>query len=184
MAEMRINNIQKRGPRMMKYALSERMAHNHALIRGLSCDEDGVFLAGDVSLICRGSTGSSDPSYAARPSSELEILLAAAYGDEWDFSVQIAGLQVVARYMNEEKWALAKIASVHLRLPEISDDLALAKLLATEARYFAEAARAVIKNPGPGVEQSPNTTFRGSHVFRRAKTAAANGRAMVVTSDS
>lgn len=124
---------------MIKYALSERHSHNHDLIRGLSCDEDGVFLAGDVPLICRGSTASSEPSYAPRPSSELEILLTAAYGDEWDFSAQVAGLQRVARYMNEEKWALAKIAAVHLRLPEISDDLALAKLVATEARYLAKS---------------------------------------------
>jgi hypothetical protein len=123
---------------MIKYALSERLAHNHDLMRGLSCDEDGVFLAGDVPLICRASTASTDPSYAPRPSSELEILLAAAYGDEWDFSTQIAGLQLVARYINEEKWALAKIASVHLRLSEISDDLGLAKLLATEAGYLAK----------------------------------------------
>ncbi|HXE28145.1 MAG TPA: hypothetical protein VN656_06495 [Stellaceae bacterium] len=56
-----------------------------------------------------------------------------------DFSAQISGLQLVARYMNEGKWALAKIAAVHLRLPEISDDLALAKLLATEARYLAKS---------------------------------------------
>jgi tetratricopeptide (TPR) repeat protein len=124
---------------MMKYALSERMAHNHASIRGLSCDDDGVFLAGDVPLIYRGCTAPSGASDAPRPSSELEILLASAYGDEWDFSAQIAGLQLIARYMNEEKWALAKIASVHLRLPEISDDLALAKLLATEARYLAKS---------------------------------------------
>ena len=66
-------------------------------------------------------------------------MLAAAYGEEWDFSAQVAGLQLVARYMNEEKWVLAKIASVHLRLPEISDNLALAKLLATEAGYLAKS---------------------------------------------
>ena len=71
---------------MIKFALSERLADNHALIRGLSCDEAGVFLAGDVPLICRGSTASSDLSYAPRSNSELEILLASAYGDEWDFS--------------------------------------------------------------------------------------------------
>jgi hypothetical protein len=66
-------------------------------------------------------------------------LLAAAYGDEWDFSAQIAGLDLVTRYMNEGRWTLAKIASVHLRLPEVSDDRALAKLLAAEARYLAKS---------------------------------------------
>jgi hypothetical protein len=45
---------------MIKYALSERLSHNHELIRGLSCDEDGVFLAGNVPLIYRGSTASTE----------------------------------------------------------------------------------------------------------------------------
>lgn len=71
---------------IIKYALSERLSHNHELIRGLSCDEYGVFLAGDVPVIYRGSAALSDPFYALRPRSELEILLAAAYGEEWDFS--------------------------------------------------------------------------------------------------
>jgi hypothetical protein len=105
MAEMRINKCSEVRSSMIKYALSERPSHNHQLTRGLSCDEDGVFLAGDVPLICRGSTASPEPGYAPRPTCELEILLAAAYGDEWDFSAQIAGLHLVARYMKEGKWA-------------------------------------------------------------------------------
>jgi hypothetical protein len=172
MAEMRINKRSEVRSSMIKYALSERLSNNHELIRGLSCDEDGVFLAGDVPLICRGSTASSNPSYAPRPSFELEILLAAAYGDEWDFSAQIAGLQRVARYMNEGKWALAKIASVHLRLPEVSDGLALAKLLGTEAHYLARScsscgqksnhkSRAVVKRDVSGEPRVPTGTSGG-----------------------
>jgi len=38
---------------MIKYALSGRLPDNHHLIRGLSCDGEGVFLAGDVPLIYR-----------------------------------------------------------------------------------------------------------------------------------
>jgi hypothetical protein len=56
MAEMRINECSEVRSSMIKYALSERLSHNHEPIRGLSCDEDGVFLAGDVPLIYRGST--------------------------------------------------------------------------------------------------------------------------------
>jgi len=123
---------------MTKYALCERPANNHGLLRGLSCDADGVFLAGDVPLISRPKIKSHSASYAPRPEGELEGLLAAAYGQGRDFSPQIAGLRLVARYMNEGKWVLAKIASVHLRLPEVDDDLALAKLLATETGYLAK----------------------------------------------
>jgi hypothetical protein len=85
-------------------------------------------------------------SYTLRPRPELECLLAAGYGDHRDFSTQIAGLQLVARFMNAEKWASAKIAAVHLRLPEIKDDLALAKLLATEARYLAKSCSSCAQN--------------------------------------
>jgi hypothetical protein len=130
---------------MIKYALSERLSDNHELIRGLSCDEGGVFLAGNVPLVYRRSTVPSGPSYVSRSRYELEILLAAAYGDQWDFSAQIAGLHLVERYMNEGKWALAKIASVHLRLPEISDDFALAKFLATEAHYLAKSCSGCVQ---------------------------------------
>ena len=130
----------------MKYALSERHPHNHDVIRGLSCDEDGVFLAGDVPLNYRDSMAPPHSSYTLRPRPELECLLAAGYSDHRDFSTQIAGLQLVARFMNAEKWASAKIAAVHLRLPEIKDDLALAKLLATEARYLAKSCSSCAQN--------------------------------------
>ena len=74
--------------------------------------------------------------------------------------------------MNKEKWVLAKIAAVHLRLPEISDDLALAKLLATEARYIAKSCsscgqnsdrkrRAIVKRDVSGEPRVPAGESRG-----------------------
>jgi hypothetical protein len=114
-------------------------------LRGLSCDEEGVFIAGDVPLIFRRAVGDGD-GYTVRPVHELEKLLASAYGPDRDLSAQIAGLHLVARYMNQRNWVLAKIAAVHLRLPEISDDLALAKLLATEARYLAKSCSSCGQN--------------------------------------
>jgi hypothetical protein len=123
---------------MMKHALCERQPNHYARIRGLSCDDEGVFIAGDVPLIFRHTTTLRGIFYRPRPALEIQTLLAAAYGAERDFSAPIAGLQLVARYMNESKWILAKIASVHLRLPEGDDDLALAKLLATQAGYLGK----------------------------------------------
>jgi hypothetical protein len=133
---------------MMKYVLCERQPNRHAWIRGLSCDDEGVFIAGDVPLISRHTTASRGIFYKPRPAHELQTLLAAAYGAERDFSAPIAGLQLVARYMNEDKWVLAKIASVHLRLREVGDDLALAKLLATEARYVAKSCSSCAEKRG------------------------------------
>ena len=38
---------------MIRYALCERLSDNRGAVRGLSCDEDGVFIAGDVSDLPR-----------------------------------------------------------------------------------------------------------------------------------
>ncbi len=123
---------------MIRYALGDRKNHLDEPLRGLSCDEDGVFIAGDVPLIFRRAVIRGGSTYAVRPVHELEKLLTSAYGRDRDFSTHSAGLHLVARYMNQGKWVLAKIASVHLRLGDITDDFALAKLLRTEAGYLAK----------------------------------------------
>lgn len=107
-------------------------------LRGLSCDEDGVFIAGDVPLIYRRAVGDVDGD-TVRPVHELEKLLVSAYGYTQGFSAQVAGLHLVARYMNEGKWVQAKIASVHLRFEDLADDLAVAKLLTAEAGYLSKS---------------------------------------------
>jgi hypothetical protein len=74
------------------YRLHNRRGRDGVRARGLSCDEDGVFPAGDVA-----------------------VLLSAARERSFDFSARMSQLHLVARYMTEGKWILAKIAAVHLR---------------------------------------------------------------------
>ncbi|HWE72528.1 MAG TPA: hypothetical protein VG328_05155 [Stellaceae bacterium] len=187
MAELRINKYSDVSSPMIKHSLCERLSHNYELIRGLSCDEHGVFLAGDVPLIYRGSAGRSGSLYVVRhmwfvrgPNSKFCWRQRTAKNG----IAQVASLQLIARYMNEKKWALAKIASVQLRLPEISDDLGLAKLLATEAGYLAKRCSSCGRKSDHKSRAAGKATFRRSRVFPRAKVVAANGRATVVTSDS
>ena len=75
--------------------------------------------------------------YKARSPAEIGWLFAKAYGAEIDFSNQIEGLKRIAAYMTEGKWALAKIATVQLRFPELPDGRSMKALLAAEA-YLAK----------------------------------------------
>lgn len=62
---------------MNKYALCDRKGLDAASARGLSCDESGAFIAGDVPLIIR-SGASERVSYKVRPIQEIEALLSVA----------------------------------------------------------------------------------------------------------
>jgi hypothetical protein len=111
----------------MRHALCDRRADSATY--GLSCDEDGVFLARDVPLITRDFDSAGQAVYKTRPVSEVGWLLAKSYGAEVDFSNQIQGLKRVAAYMTEGRWVLAKIAAVQLRFPELLDYAAVRRAI-------------------------------------------------------
>ena len=112
---------------MIKYVLSERRPGAGILPLGISCDESGVFIAGDVPLVARSQEAGGQVTYQARPPQTLAALLARAYGADTDFSAHIVGLSRVAQYMTEGKWVLAKIAAVQLRLSNAPNAVALRK---------------------------------------------------------
>jgi hypothetical protein len=103
---------------------------------GLSCDEGGIFLAGEVPLITPSANADGRIVYKARSEQECGQLVTTAYGRSTDFSNQIAGLNRVAQYMTEGKWVVAKIAAVQLRWPDLPDDIALAKLMIAESELL------------------------------------------------
>src|SRR5947209_908391 len=108
----------------MLYTLYERQRGGPAP-RGLSCDEEGVFLAGEVALVTRRFDHAGRAIYKARSRPEIGWLLAKAYGSKLDISNQLEGLDRLAVYMSDGKWVLAKIAAVQLRFPELPDDQAV-----------------------------------------------------------
>ena len=114
-----------------KYSLCDRQ-YGDTKPRGISCDEEGVFIAGDVPLVTRSSDANGKPVYAARQAHEIISLLTKAYGPKPGLSNQVEGLNGVARYMTDGNWILAKIAAVQLRLPDVADDVALASLMVAE----------------------------------------------------
>jgi hypothetical protein len=120
----------------MYYALSER-SRGSTENYGLSCDEEGIFLAGDIPLVTRSFDSAGRAIYETRSLSEIGLLLAKSYGSEVDFSNQVRSLARVAGYMTDGKWVLAKTAAVQMRFPVLEDKIAVRKAVAAEA-YLAK----------------------------------------------
>lgn len=93
---------------------------------GLCCTEEGLFLGRTPLIERRGST------YAIRPQADLDRLLDQAYGGKPAAARVIAGLATVAAALAQGNLALAQIAAVHMRLPDLPDALARACLEAED----------------------------------------------------
>jgi hypothetical protein len=86
---------------------------------GLSCAPAGVSLAG-VPLL-----RSTQAGFVPRPAREIAALLKAAYGADRDSSWFHSRLGAIAKALNCDDFALAAIAAVHTRTPELSAEAAI-----------------------------------------------------------
>jgi hypothetical protein len=93
---------------------------------GLSCTEEGLFL-GRTALIKRRAQG-----YAVRAPADLERLLARAYGAGVAVDRVMPGFRAVAAALADRNLCMAQIAAVHLRLPDLPDDIARGSLEAED----------------------------------------------------
>jgi hypothetical protein len=82
---------------------------------GLVCTEQGLVL-GRTPLIER-----REGRFVVREQSELECLFSLAYGREATAHRLMPGLATVASALNADDQALARIAAVHLRIPDLPD---------------------------------------------------------------
>jgi hypothetical protein len=82
---------------------------------GLACTEQGLVL-GRTALIERRDTG-----FVARERSDLEHLLGCAYRTKLSVDRLMPGLATVASALNANDQGLARIAAVHLRIPDLPD---------------------------------------------------------------
>src|ERR1700676_1339320 len=80
---------------------------------GLACTEQGLGF-GRTLLIER-----RDGSFVVRERSEIEFLLSIAYGRGAAAQRLMGGLAAVASALNADDQALARIAAVHLRIPDL-----------------------------------------------------------------
>jgi hypothetical protein len=97
---------------------------------GLACSDDGL-LIGRTPLIEK-----RDGHFVVRERREIEQLLSRAYRSEVTADRIMSGLATVARALNANDQCLARIAAVHLRVPDIPD---------RNARYAMEATDVLIK---------------------------------------
>jgi hypothetical protein len=98
---------------------------------GLACTEQGLVL-GRTLLIER-----RDGRFVVRERSEIECLFSLAYGREATAQRLMPGLATVASALNANDQGLARIAAVHLRIPDLPDQA---------ARDAMEAADILIKS--------------------------------------
>jgi hypothetical protein len=98
---------------------------------GLSCTEQGLML-GRTPLIER-----RDGRFVARARSEIEQLLSCAFQSNVVVDRLMPGLATVAAALNANDQALARIAAVHLRIPDLPNQA---------ARDAIEAADVLIKS--------------------------------------
>jgi hypothetical protein len=82
---------------------------------GLACGDDGLLL-GRTPLIER-----RDGKFVARQQQDIERLLTCAYRSEVRADRLMSGLATVARALSANDQCLARIAAVHLRIPDIPD---------------------------------------------------------------
>jgi hypothetical protein len=85
---------------------------------GLACTEQGLVL-GRTALIERRNA-----SFVVRERSEIELLLGFAYRMKLSVDRLMPGLATVAAALNVNDQALARIAAVHLRIPDLPDQAA------------------------------------------------------------
>jgi hypothetical protein len=85
---------------------------------GLACSDDGLFI-GRTPLIEK-----RDGQFFVRQQHDIERLLSRAYRTEIRADRLMSGLASVARALNADDQCLARIAAVHLRIPDIPDPAA------------------------------------------------------------
>jgi hypothetical protein len=93
---------------------------------GLACSDDGLFI-GRTPLIEK-----RDGHLVVREQREIERLFSRAYRSEISADRIMSGLAIVARALNANDQCLARIAAVHLRIPDLPDRIARDAMEATD----------------------------------------------------
>jgi len=131
-----------------------RLSEYHQGNLGLACTEDGLFL-GRTPLIERQGA-----RFAVRTRTEIERLLSRAYEADLAVDRLLPGLATVMTAMNAHDPGLARIAAVHLRIPDLPDQAARERLEAEDTliklidRHSAPRALNAPLNPDSAADDS------------------------------
>jgi hypothetical protein len=108
---------------------------------GLACNEEGLVL-GRTPLIER-----RNGRFVVRDAHDIERLLGRAYGMQVDAKPLMGGMATVAAALNANDLLLARIAAVHLRIPDLPDQ-AVRNALEAEDRLIKEARGRFVAKTG------------------------------------
>lgn len=110
--------------------------------RGLVCDADGLMLGPIplVSSLMRGASGNGR-KLRAITSRQLATVLTVAYGPDFELELayRASALKAIEQALNEDRLTEATIATLHLRLPELTPEAV--KNLAALAKYSLDEPR-------------------------------------------
>src|ERR1700674_1991860 len=129
------------------FRLWPRRPPDGSLPLGLSCDDEGLLLAGNCRLIEACLDRDGHLFYRARAASELSALLTVAYGEPIDATAICPAVDQIAKLMTERNWSRAKLAALHLRLPELADTAAAERVLRADALLKVTASFDPDKHP-------------------------------------
>jgi CDI toxin restriction endonuclease-like domain len=118
---------------------------------GLACNEEGLVL-GRTLLIER-----REGRFVARDASDIQRLLSCAYRTEVDPTSLLDRLATVAAALNANDLLLARIAAVHLRIPDLPDQAARDALEAEDRLVKAVQGSLAAKNGDWDPAQHPRT---------------------------
>jgi hypothetical protein len=150
---------------------------------GLACTEEGLLLA-RTSLIER-----RDDRFVVRGQREIERLLSRAYRTDLAADRLMPGLATVAAALNANDQCLARIAAVHLRIPDLPnqaarDDMEAEDILIKSADWDAALHPRIGTPPNPGWfaptggtgdESSPIRTAQNDDPARRPDASPSAG---------
>jgi hypothetical protein len=123
-----IGNSEQMMHGITRFQLWDRGAKENGAPRGLSCDEQGILLAGELALTRRSADTRGRASYVPRHFSEINFALSQAYGLQIDVSDRAELLHLAAEAMTSGDWTPATLATVHLKLPDLPDQAAIDRL--------------------------------------------------------
>ncbi|HZT50421.1 MAG TPA: hypothetical protein VFA22_00720, partial [Stellaceae bacterium] len=85
---------------------------------GVGCDADGAFV-GPVPLLERRPGACGGAMWRPRPIESLNLDLTFCYGLPVDIASQAGGVAAIAQALNDGALLRARIATLHLRLPDL-----------------------------------------------------------------
>ena len=158
------------------WRLSEDSADN----LGLACTDQGLLLGGTALIERRGER------FVVREVAEIERLLSRGYGTNFGAGRLMPALATVAAALNANDQGLARIAAVHLRLPDLPDRTGRKAMAALDVliKYARDEGSGETWNPAlhPRADMPPNPGWfaptggagGGSSSTRLAENESAN----------